>query len=455
MRRTTGWVVGTLVAALAIAGVGYWGYRQYRETQDFKYFVTINNQRSFYNLLERVQKLEVGLAKTMATNTQQGEVMMLSDIWHQAAVAVEDLGAMPVRHATLDRTHKFLNQLGDFALALQKKTLRGLPLSAEDWAKLADLHQQAGNLAVQLQKVSQEVAGGIISWGDIRRGTRRVEGQGITATGTLDTIEKELDGVPTLLYDGPFSDHLEERSPKQMVGVAISDEQAKRLAQAFAARGTGDNLQATAVGEVNMKLAAYSVTLQRTGDKSGANINVDLTKQGGHPLQMIDNRAVGQPTLSLEQAVDRARKFLEDNGFSDMMVTDAAQNDGSATVTFVWKQGEVLVYPDMIKVTVGLDDGRVTAFDGRAYIMSHITRPAQMLQPELSKDEIIARLHQGFQVQHVRLAIIPTDGGGEALAWEVRGTIGENTFIIYYNAKDASLERIFQVITTESGTLQS
>ena len=44
-------------------------------------------------------------------------------------------------------------------------------------------------------------------------------------------------------------------------------------------------------------------------------------------------------------------------------------------------------------------------------------------------------------------------GDGEVLAWEFRGTLGEETYLVYVNAHTGLEERILQMLITESGTL--
>lgn len=101
---------------------------------------------------------------------------------------------------------------------------------------------------------------------------------------------------PTLIYDGPFSDHLLEQEPKLLDGrEEVSVEQALDTA----VRLTGQSgLEAD--GEAAGQLPCYVF--------SGGTARATVTKQGGILSAYADYRTIQEAALSTEQALQRGRE---------------------------------------------------------------------------------------------------------------------------------------------------
>lgn len=84
-----------------------------------------------------------------------------------------------------------------------------------------------------------------------------------------------------------------------------------------------------------------------------------MARQGGHLVRLLNGRIPGTASLGLTEARDRARAYLEAAGFANMEPSFGEVADGAATIQYVHRQGETLVYPDQVKVTVALDTGEV------------------------------------------------------------------------------------------------
>ena len=49
-------------------------------------------------------------------------------------------------------------------------------------------------------------------------------------------------------------------------------------------------------------------------------------------------------------------------------------DDGICTINFAYEDNDVIMYPDLIKVSVCLETGNVLSFDASGYISNHIER---------------------------------------------------------------------------------
>ena len=77
---------------------------------------------------------------------------------------------------------------------------------------------------------------------------------------------------------------------------------------------------------------------------------------------------------------------------------------GICTINFAYKQDDIIVYPDLIKVKISLDNGQMVGFECKNYLISH--RAREIEEPTLSLDEARALLSSDFEVESERLAII-------------------------------------------------
>lgn len=122
------------------------------------------------------------------------------------------------------------------------------------------------------------------------------------------------------------------------------------------------------------------------------------------------------------------------------------------TVNFAFEQDHVLCYPDLIKVSVALDNGTITGFESHGWIMNHQIRSfdSDTLSTEVARQTLSPHL----QVVAHRMALIPTDGQNEVFCHEFKCQTEENTHIlVYINATSGNEEQILLLLEDAHGTL--
>jgi len=445
------WYAAALALALLTVGTGYWGYSQYLQKKQMETYLTNRNQKAFFELVDHVENMEVLLAKSMVANSPRQNMMVLSDIWLQANSAQEDLGLLPVSHGSLARTAKFIGQVGDYAFSLAKKNARGIPVKSGDWDKLAKLHTEAGVLGAELQRIQGEAGDGRLTWREVSQETRA----GINKANKQLTserfvrIDKQMQEYPTLIYDGPFSDHIERRRPLGLTGKQINAGEAAKIALDFTAAASGKKYSVTGTSTVNGIIPAFRVNLLPTGGRGEA-VLVDVSRQGGHVVWMLNTRPIGRNRVVMD-AAERAGQFLISHGKANMEATYALDLRNMAVISFAYKQDKVLVYPDLIKVQVALDSGEIVGYEAMGYLMSHTVR--KLPKPKISADEARRAVNPRLNITHTRLTLIPLETLQEVLCYEIKGTLNSDPFIIYINALTGEEERILQVIETRNGPM--
>ncbi len=445
--------VGLLVLALA---AGYWGYAQHNENRLLKVTIGNNYQRAFYNLSDHVQNAEVMLGKSLISVDLIQNQKLYEQIWEQSNQALDNLGQLPVGDALLGRTAKFITQLGDYARTLSDQTALGKSTTNEQWETLNRLYNQASSLNSELGKIHTATADGSFSFTELAANSARRlarEGQKL-AGGNFQTIDRQMQKYPTLIYDGPFSDHLEKGKARGVTGDNVSQARARTVAMKYYDSDDQDDIIARVTGSVDGNIPAYRVEMtRRSGGKVvGEPVVADVSKQGGKLIWMLNQRDIAGSELSLAEARQRAVAYLKKQGYGSMKESYYQRNDNTVTFNFAALQNGVIIYPDLVKVTVALDTGRILGIDTRSYLMSH--RDRNLPGPKLTESQARKKVSDRLNIKdRGRLALIPVGADKEQLTWEFRGTLDQEIYLVYINAMTGSEVNLLRLIENQDGAL--
>jgi len=450
--RKSWWLLGGLVLVLAVAG--FWGYRQSKRLEQLQARVEAEYQRSFFTLVGHVESLDTRLAKAQIAGSTEQTLVNLSEIWRHAYAAQEAMNSLPVAHESLSRTGKFLTQLADYTFVLAKQIAAGKGISDKDAEQLAQLQQQSIYLSGELHQIQQRLSDERLTWTKIAQTVKQEIGdsRGTPSFDGFSKIEKQMLDYPALVYDGPFSEHI-RKEPRALPEQVVSPEQAKEIAQKFIGDGKNYDIQLSENQNTAGIVPSYSLQMnpsQAQPDGSGR-ISLDISKRGGLVVWMIKDRTSSGQNLSLEQAQKIGKEFLAQRGYSNMEVTSGLIYANIATLSYVATVGDILIYPDLVKVKVALDNGEVIGFEALNYIMSHMER--NLPSPAISVEEARARVNSKLLVDRERLALIPLETMDEVLCYEFRGRMNGDEFLVYINALDGSEEQILRLVRTNEGVI--
>ncbi len=441
------WLIPLLIFAVVITGL--WGAAQYRQKKVYQTYMQNQYQRMFYDLLDHVENIQVDFSKVLVSGSVEQNNKLFSDVSRQSFSAQEKLNQLPVSHTALNKTSKFLTQAADYSSSMVKKNE---PLSSDHIESVTDLHNNAVKLTDELRTLFDKMVDGSVNIGELQRGVKL--GLVKAPTKTLDDefqeVHERMTEYPTLIYDGPFSEHLIERKPKELTGSQITFDQAKMIATDFIG---ADKIKDIRRGSDSTSfIKTYGLEVIPKGPGAAVNpIYMSITKTGGHIAWMLDNRKNGGKKLSLEDVTQKAEEFMKEKGFENMVTTYSMMNKDTGVVNFAYTQDKVIIYPDLIKVKVALDNGEIVGWEAQKYLMSHSDR--EIKEPLLTEDEANKYISDSIKTRKGRLAIIPTDDGNEVLTYEFKGNYRGDEFLIYINADNGKEEKILKIIKSESGTL--
>ncbi len=440
-------IVITVIGAVAI-----WGIYQYKHAADLRQELDNQYNRSFYEMVGYVNNVETLLAKSMVSTTTEKTAITLQDAWKQATLAQTNLGQLPVSQPVLASTSKFLTQVGDMSLTLDNQNIRGKQLSDDQYKTVEQLYKYSISLNKNLKELQNDLGTGRLRWGELAK-----EGTKLFSKTKPGEVMKKVEGInetfkdyPTLIYDGPFSDHMTSAKAKGLTGDNITVEQAKEKIKKFL--GVDRVKEITEDGKSdNGPIKSYSFSVKLKDAPEDQTAKIGISQKGGHIVWMLYNRPVSGKKLDMDKAKKKGLEFLKDRGYENMEDTYYLTQGNVATVNYAYKQKNVTVYPDLIKLKIALDTGEIVGIEAKTYLSNHTKRDIQI--PEISMEEARKKINSKLKINSSGLAIIPTNYKKELLCYEFKGKLNDKEFIIYINAITGNEEDILIIVNTPNGVL--
>ena len=441
--------VSFTAAAFAVS-VGF-GVQGYVRAEDYRRQLDNGYRQAFTELTTAAGELDAALEKVTYATTPALFAALCAQAYAKALAAQTALGELPYGNVELEQTAAFFAKAGDYAMAMARGTNGEGVCTDENRETLRGLAAAAGELSATLQELQLQLDGGALHPEDVAAVEARLaaaaeDGGQITGGSAFQTVEADFPQVPTLIYDGPFSEHLSSRTPQMLEGLPqVTEEEARRAAAAFAGL-RAEVFTPTSDGAGNLPAWGFSALAD------GGELYVEITKQGGQVLQMLSSRPVGEAALSRKEGVEQAAAFLDAHGYQDMAPSYFLEGDGILTVHFAPVLDGVYCYPDLVKVGVALDNGDVVSFEAHGYLMNHGAR--EPAAPAVSADEAAERVDPSLTVLSRQLALIPTGGEYEVLCHEFKCQNADGGHVlVYVNAATGQQERILLLLEDENGTL--
>ena len=198
----------------------------------------------------------------------------------------------------------------------------------------------------------------------------------------------------------------------------------------------------------NATIPVYDFSLKNNQDQSA---NISISQKGGHVVYYNSNREVGVEAISQEEANEKGKQFLTSKGFPNMKETYYLKQEGIVTINYAYSQDGVIMYPDLIKVKVALDNGEVLGIETSGYLNNHEER--NLPEIKISKEEAKNTLNKDLQIESEGLAMIPTEWQSEIYCYEFKGKVDDSEFLVYINCENGREEDILVIKDTPNGTL--
>lgn len=439
--------IGIIVTLIAV--IVYLSYSLNKK--DKKYRLASENlyNSNFYELVDYVKNVESYLAKSTISSNSEYEARTLTYLWREANLAQVFLASLPIESQELENTEKFLNQVSDYSYTLSRKNIEGQNLTEEEIKNLEDLHKYSVDLSNTLNQLSTDLEKGSISWSDLTRSDTKEFAQEVSSNlDIFSSMEENFHEYEGLIYDGAFSEHITNSELKALTGEDISEDDAQKIAKEFAGAEQVKEVNNLGISE-NANIEAYRFLVVSNNDKR---CYISVSKKGGHIVASNCNRDISEEKLSFDDANKKGLEFLNNKGFKNMKETYYLKEQGVLTINYAYNQNGVIMYPDLIKVKVALDNGEIMGMETTGYLNNHIEN-RDISKVKISKEKAKKELNKNLNIMSEGMAVIPTKFKTEILCYEFKGKIDETDFLIYVNAENGKQEDILIITDTPNGLL--
>lgn len=423
------------ITAYALAGlVALTGcfVRLNKENKNFRRRLTSIYLGALDSLSDSLYNINLGLKKTEYVTTPEKLSQITAEIYHESGRAMSSLTQMPA-DGDLSAVYKFVSQAGDYSIAVSRNLISKGEIEKSERENLKALQNAAQKLAAGVEEMRKEVYEGE---------KIELDTEASISVDNVTEISETMSDYPTLIYDGPYSDHLLTGESKML---AAAREFTLAEAREKAAKMLSVNLETIEYsGEQEGRLPAYRFISDDTV--------IAVTKRGGYTLYFRKYREIGDNILSGEQAVSKAKEWL--SAHSNLIFKESYYftDGGVCTINFAYKEGATVCYTDLIKVGVALDSGDIVLCEADGFVMNHT--PRTIAPPAHSEEEARKVVSENLNIVSVERALIPSDGGAETACYEFLCVDSDGQeVLLYINCENLREERIFLVLKTDGGTL--
>ena len=431
--------IATGVLGLSTLGFGI-GYG-ISMSQANSYSLQLENiyKKNYYELVDTVNTADMNISKLLASNNQDYQAKMLSDVAQGAKEMQSNIASLPLSSDNIVESVRFINQMSGYAQVLQEKLASGGELTESDLSTLNDMHESLTEMKKYLNQMSERMIYGY----NILSESSRINGYYDNFSLDFAQIQSDDTQYPTMIYDGPFSDSVVNQKVKGLQGSEISKEEAYKIVDSFFKNIASLQYQ----GQTNGKFNTYNFSILNTDNQK---IYVQVTKIGGKILTVSGNVESDVKNIDYQQAEKIALDFAKENGIEDATVVWHEELNDQTYFNIAPKQKNIILYPDLVKVKIDLENGNVIGYDAMSYWLNHTDRA--LSSASVSVEVAKANVDSSFEVKNERLVLAPLDYNREVLCWEFECERNGATYYIYINANTNVEENILKVVKTSDGS---
>ncbi len=412
------------------------------EANRYKQEAMLTKQMALIALDENLSNISSDLEKTIYVSTPTMLSKLSAELWRESSNAKNYLSMLPTGDTEINNIYKFLSQIGEYVMSLERKSSSGEKLSDKEREELKNLYDYSEKLNLKINQMCHDMQYGSLTFEnpDISIMT---DNNDISNIGeSFNDTEQTMTDIPTLIYDGPFSDHLLQSESKALKGLKeVSEEEAKKIAD-----------------RINPYQDEKLITMEKEdGDLpcyvfKGERITIGITQKGGRPCYMLNSDFSGEIKTDYNTAVKTAKAFLDKIGYENMKETYYYTDDGVCTVNFAYTEGNTVIYTDLIKVNVCLETGKVLSFDASGYLYNHTDKRETSSKISIEQAENI--LNDSLEIIDTQKCIIPTEWGTENLCYEIHcRTDNDRELLVYIDCLTGEEDNILILLYSDGGVL--
>lgn len=395
-------------------------------------------KKNLYELVNNVNSVEVDISKIVATTSLESQQKLLNSIYKSCGEIEVNLNNLPISEDKTKNVTNLYNTLSGYTYSLIRANDI---LTDENLDSLEKMHGSCLVVMYDLNNYLNEISYDY----NILEDVDFDNGDGVFNGGFSESNINDSK-VPTLIYDGPFSDSVVNREIKGLGDVEVSESQAKSIVE--------DKLKGYEIssikyiGDTNGKFATYNYQVIAKDDIS---LYVQVTKLGGVIISINSNASSGDFDYSEELTKELAQNFGINLGYEDLYPVWIQVLGNIAYVNLAPMVDGVIYYPDLVKVKVDMTRAQVVGLDGTNYCYNHISRVS--IAPKVSVDTAKESVGSRLEIVDTNLAIIPNEFVGETFVYEFVCKWKDYQYFVYVDAISGKEVDILRVVKMTNGNL--
>ncbi len=395
-------------------------------------------QRSFYELVDNVNSIEVEVSKLLVTNDSVSQQKSLNVIKQQTADAQNNLSRLPLKSNVVATTTKFVNQLNGYCTSLLNYS--SSKLTDQDYETLQQAYDCVAMIKYELNNISQKLNQGYNILDNLNKDID------VDAFGeNFDQMNNDSIEYPSMIYDGPFSDSVLNKEIKGLSKEKCTADQAQEyLTKVFY---DWQLSKIDYLGQTKGKFVTFDFVITTT---KGKDYYVQVTEQGKFLLNMSSQAATTTQLVTIEECISIAQDFAQSVGISLQCVWSASAS-GIAYINLAPAVNNVIMYPDLVKVKVDMSNGDIVGWEASSYAYNHVERDVK--NASMTKGDIEKLVSSKLKIKTTKLCIIPLEYVGETLAYEIMGEYNGFVYYLYLDATSGEQIKVMRVIETNEGNL--
>jgi spore germination protein len=434
------------IVALALIGTGLWGYQVNQEKNTVLIKAENQYQRAFHDLSYHVDQLHSELGQALAVNSGSKDSLRksLSNVWRVTSQAQNEINQLPLTLLPFNKTEEFLSNVSKFSYQVAVRDMSKTPLTDDEINTLNTLYTRSKEIAAELRDVQSKVLANNLRWMDVEMAlASEKETQDNTIIDGFKTVDKQVGEYDEINWGPSISSIYRKKTMAALGGNEVSEEEIRKKAAQFLGVQDPSTLTIVENGQ-GKEYNSFSVTANMP---DGRVAMIDYSKKGGHMIWFINERLIENGSMTIDQAVDHAERFLQAHDFKELAPISFDQYQNTASITFASVKNNVIIFSEKLAVQVALDNGEVMGLHAADYVYRRQER--QIKPPALTSEQAREKLNPKLKVGSEQLALIENELGEEVVCYMFMGQINGSSYRIYLNGDTGIEEKIEEIRESE------
>lgn len=440
-KRNTKVIFGVILGLLFSIIIGLSAYAGYLSDGFNKKKTDLENayQSAYYSLMINVNNVENDLAKSKVIYSASLLEETLEKVVINCELATNNLALLTNNNYNTNHLIKFFNQIGDYSNYTLRKVEKTNTLPAKNMEVLAEMAGITKQIGVILGSLRESIEQGYMI-------SDAMNGKGDLLGGIMDELSVDNIEYPVLIYDGPFSDGVKDREAKGIHGEELSKEQAVAMLPKYL---NGYNIkQVNYSAENNNRIASYLFEVEID---NGRIATVQLAKKGGMLLMMDIDSVINEPKLTVDDCLVIAKQYCQKIGLDNMETVWVNNNNSTVYVNLCYKDNDIIMYPDMIKLKISLESGQIIGYEGLNYAFNHTSR--EKVDGGISENKVLSEAKVALDNIQIRRVVIPINVSEELHCYELVGELDGEKYFIYVDIISGNEVKVMRMIDSNQGEL--